>query len=231
MQIKHRGLLVYSKVYKENDLFIKFLSHRDELFSGIVYGGTAKKNKNVYQVGYFLDFEIFYKPNQPLSLKGEISKPYVSNIVNDKYKLNCLLCITSLVNLSILEGQKINNIFIIVDNFLIKMFNEKRWFIDFCIFLFQLLKIIGYEVDILNSNRYKYFDLEELKFHNNIKVNSIEFPYKFFEKKTKIEKKTVNQILNIFETVFIKNHLSNLNLQLPNQYHLFKKLIIETIKE
>jgi len=41
----------------------------------------------------------------------------------------------------------------------------------------------------------------------------------------------INNIFKIFETVFIKNHLSIFNLQLPNQYHLFKKLITDKINE
>ncbi len=43
MQNKYKGILLYVKSYKENDLFIKFLSNSDELISGIVYGGLSKK--------------------------------------------------------------------------------------------------------------------------------------------------------------------------------------------
>ena len=43
MQKKIKGILLFSKVHKENDLYIKFLSNDDELVSGIVYGGLSKK--------------------------------------------------------------------------------------------------------------------------------------------------------------------------------------------
>ena len=51
MQTKLRGFLVSSRVYRENDLFVKFLSEKDELISGIVYGGLSKR-KNIYQIGF-----------------------------------------------------------------------------------------------------------------------------------------------------------------------------------
>ena len=229
MQTKLRGFLVSSRVYRENDLFVKFLSEKDELISGIVYGGLSKKKKNIYQIGFFLDVEVSIKPNKPFSLNGELSKPYVTKIVNDKYKLNCLLCVAALVSLSLIEGQRVKNIFKIVENFLFNMFNNSKWFIEFCIFLFQLLKIIGYEINISESKQNKYFDLDELSFKSILTESSLEFPHKLFDKNTRIEKESVNQIFNIFETVFVKQHLSNFNLQLPNQYHLFKKIIIEKL--
>ena len=45
MQSKHKGILLFAKIYKENDLFIKFLSDKDHLITGIVYGGLSKKKK------------------------------------------------------------------------------------------------------------------------------------------------------------------------------------------
>ena len=45
MQIKTYGILLFSKVIKENDLFIKVLSNEDKLLPGIVYGGNSSKKK------------------------------------------------------------------------------------------------------------------------------------------------------------------------------------------
>ena len=231
MQTKYRGILLYLKVHKENDLLVKFLSNSDELISGIVYGGLSKKKRNIFQIGYFLDFEVSYKSNRPSSINAELSKPFISKIINDKYKLNCLICVTSLINLSIIEGQKIKNIFYIVENFLLNMFNNKKWFADFCSFLFQLLKIIGYEIDYLEAKNKKYFDLDLLEFKNVITKTSVEFPYHLLDKNNvKIDTVNVINFFNIFETVYLRNHLSNFNLRLPNQYYLFKKLIIYKIK-
>ena len=50
MQTKYKGILIYYKIYKENDLFIKFLSDTDEVISGIVYGGLSKKKRSLLEI-------------------------------------------------------------------------------------------------------------------------------------------------------------------------------------
>tara|TARA_Y100000768_G_C23847105_1_gene619124 strand:- start:254 stop:949 length:696 start_codon:yes stop_codon:yes gene_type:complete len=231
MLVKHKGILLFTKIHKENDLLVKFLSNSDQIISGIVYGGLSKKKRNIYQIGFYLNFEVLQKNNKPSSINAELSEPYISNIINDKYKLNCLMCVTSLINISILEGQKIKNLYNISNEFLQTMFFKNKWYSHFCIFLFNLLKIIGYEIDFLSNKNLKYFDLIKLEFTETKSFNTIEFPFNMLDKNNlKIKLDHVIQIFKIFETIFVENHLSNLNLQLPNQYLLFKKLIIERIK-
>ena len=232
MQKKYKGILLFTKIHKDNDLYIKFLSNSDELISGIVYGGLSKNKRNILQIGFFLNFNVTLKNNKPASIIAELSEPLISNIINDKYKLNCLLSVTSLINLSIIEGQKIKNIYRITNDFLIKMFLNNKWFNEYCIFLFELLKIIGYEIDFAGNRDKKFFDLEKLEFTDNKSNNIIKFPYSILQdKNTKIDLSSVNLIFNIFEIVFTKNHLSNFNLYLPNHYHLFKKLIVQRINK
>ena len=91
-----------------------------------------------------------------------------------------------------------------------------------------MLKIIGYEINIYDSKKYKYFDLEELNFDSNIRTTLLSFHINF-EKKTKIEKKTVNQILNIFRLYLLKIIYPILiyNCQISI---IYLKIIIETIK-
>ena len=60
MQKKFNGILIHSKVFKDNDLLIKFLSDTDEVLSGIVYGGLSKNKKNIMQLGFFLNFDVHF---------------------------------------------------------------------------------------------------------------------------------------------------------------------------
>ncbi len=230
MQRKYKGILLFSKAYKENDLYIKFLSSSDEIISGIIYGGLSRKKRNIIQIGFNLLFDVSSKGNMPPSIKVELIEPYISVIINDKYKLNCLMSVTSLINLSLIEGQRVKDIYKTSENFLKLMFDNKKWIKEYFIFLFKLLKIIGYEIDIYGNNNKKYFNLETLDFSNTYVKSSLEFPHHLLDNNfSKIDTYSVNQILKIFEFVFEKHHLSNFNLNLPNQYQLFKKLIINRI--
>ena len=231
MQKKYKGILLNTKIYKENDLLVKILSNTDELISGIVYGGQSKKKRSIFQVGFYLNFEVSMKLNKPASINAELCQPYISSIINDKYKIYSLLCVTSLINLSIIEGQKVKNIYEILNDFVFKMYSKKKWLIYYFIFLFKLLKTIGYEIDYLNNKKNVYFDLKNIEFVKFPSNSTIKFPYDSFnENKIKIDIIEINQIFKIFELIFTKYHLSNFNLRLPNHYQLFKKLILDRIK-
>ena len=233
MQKKFNGILIHSKVFKDNDLLIKFLSDTDEVFSGIVYGGLSKNKKNIMQLGFFLNLDVTYIGNRPPSIKAELSKPYLSSVINDKYKLSCLLSVVSLINASVIEGQKINQIYKISKEFLEIMINKKKWLNFFCIYLFDLLKYIGYELDYVNNNRLKYFDTDTLEFKENYSNYTIDFPHHLFVNNSNVtfDYNSLNNFFKIFEIIFIKNHLSNLNHKLPNQYILFKKNIISFLEK
>ena len=45
MKNKIKGIIFFSKIVKDNDLYIKILSSNDEVISGIVYGGNSSKKK------------------------------------------------------------------------------------------------------------------------------------------------------------------------------------------
>ena len=86
---KERGILIFSKISSENNLYLKFLTQKDEIITGLSFGGSTKKKKNIFQIGYFLNIVIKNKnKNFPNSISAELSKPYYYNIFNDKYKLH-----------------------------------------------------------------------------------------------------------------------------------------------
>ena len=124
--------------------------------------------------------DVTYIVNRPPSIKAELSKPYLSSVINDKYKLSCLLSVVSLINVSVIEGQIITHIYKISKEFLEIMISKKKLLNFFCIYLFDLLKYIGYELDYVNNNRLKYFDTDTLEFKENYSNYTIDFPHHLF---------------------------------------------------
>ena len=96
MQSKNLGLILYLKPIKDNDLYIKILSANDKVLSGLVYGGLSSKKKSIYQLGYFIEFNQLQKNiNSVNSINGEIVRPFIADIYNDKFKSFSLLAIIS----------------------------------------------------------------------------------------------------------------------------------------
>ena len=229
--IKNNGIIIFTKKIKENDLFIKVLSSDNELVSGMVYGGNSTKKKQIYQIGYFIEYSLIQKNNTPAYFNAEISKPFIYDIIQDKYKSYSLLAIISLINLSIVDGQKIKGLFTSIKDIINILISQKHWISFFCQWLFILLEIIGYQIDYKNNKNLKYYNLINQEFiDTNDNNDTIVFPHKFINGKEKVSLSIMKNVFKIFENNFTKNHLDNINYNLPEYYIAFKNSIIEKLK-
>tara|TARA_B100000579_G_C22805066_1_gene842036 strand:- start:410 stop:1126 length:717 start_codon:yes stop_codon:yes gene_type:complete len=227
IELKERGILLFSKLSSENNLYLKILTHNDEIITGISFGGSTKKKKNIYQIGYFLNIIIKRKnKNFPNSITAELSRPYFHNIFNNKYKLHGLLAIVSLLNISIIEGQKIRGLFDLTESIIVSLANKEKWIIEYFSYLLNLLKLIGYDIDYFNNNTKNYFNLETLQFEKLDSSRFIRFPHKLLSGKHKINTQNAKSFFKIFEVILKNHHLNNMNLNIPTNYLIFKKLIL-----
>lgn len=227
IETKERGILLFSKISSDNNLYLKFLTDKDEILTGLCFGGSTKKKKNIYQIGYFLNL-IIKKNNTiyPNSITAELSKPYYHNIFDDKFKIHALMSIISILNISIIQGQKINGIFILSENIIKILANQDRWIVDYFLYLLNILKIIGYDINFQKSIKKKYFNLHNLQFEETISSKSVYFPHQLLSKEVNINIKNSNSFFKIFEYVLKNHHLINMNLDIPIHYHKFKQLIL-----
>jgi recombinational DNA repair protein (RecF pathway) len=224
---KERGILLFSKISSENNLYLKILTQKDEIISGLSFGGSTKKKKNIFQIGYFLNIIIKNKnKNFPNTISAELSKPYYHNIFNDKYKLHSLLALVSLLNISIIEGQKVLGLFNLSENIIKILLNEKKWIINYFIFLLNLLKIIGYDIDYKKNTSKDYLNLDSLQFSNLSISKSIKFPHLLLNSKNDINLENASSFFRVFEIILQNHHLNNMNLNIPINYFIFKKIIL-----
>ena len=229
MKNKIKGIILYTKKVKDNDLYIKVLTSNDEILSGMVYGGNSSKKKNIYQNAYFINSNLSRKnQNSPISFNSEISSPFIGGIFNDKYKMSALLSILSLTNLSILEGQRIKGLYQSIEMLIINIIFENHWISLYCEWLFKLLKLIGYQIDYQVNKDNKFFNLSNQKFDKFSNNFTIEFPHSLYTD-NKVSFKSINSVFIIFENTFSKNHLDNLNYRMPTNYINFKKIILNKL--
>ena len=227
IEYKERGILIFSKISSENNLYLKILTQKDEIITGLSFGGSTKKKKNIFQIGYFLNLVIKNKnKNFPNSISAELSKPYYHNIFNDKYKLHGLLALVSLLNISIIEGQKVSGLFNLSENIVKILANEKKWIINYFIFLLNLLKIIGYDIDYQKNTSKVYLNLDSLQFSNLSIAKSLKFPHKLLNSTNDINLENANSFFKVFEIILQNHHLNNMNLNIPTNYFKFKKIIL-----
>ena len=231
-EYKERGILIFSKISSENNLYLKILTQKDEIITGLSFGGSTKKKKNIFQIGYFLNIVIKNKnKNFPNNISAELSKPYYYNIFNDKYKLHGLLALVSLLNISIIEGQKVVGLFNISENIIEILANEKKWIVNYFIFLLNLLKIIGYDIDYQKNFSKDYLNLDDLQFNNSRITKSIKFPHSLLNRDKEINLENANSFFKVFEIILQNHHLNNMNLNIPINYFKFKKIILNFLSK
>ena len=232
IEYNERGVLIYSKISSENNLYLKILTEKDEIITGLSFGGSTKKKKNIFQIGYFLNIVIKNKnENFPNIITAELSKPYYYNIFNDKYKLHGLLALVSLLNISIIEGQKIAGLFNLSENIIEILAYEKKWIIDYFIFLLNLLKLIGYDIDYQKNISKDYLNLDNLQFEHSHTSKSIKFPHSLLNRENDINIENANSFFKIFEIILQNHHLNNMNLNIPINYIKFKKIILNFLSK
>ena len=231
-EMKIRGILLFSKISSDNNLYLKILSEKDEILTGLSFGGSSKKKKNIFQIGFFLNVIIKNKnKNMPSSISAELSKPYFHEIFNDKYKLHGLLSIISLLNISIIEGQKVIGLFELTEKLIQIMLNNEKWITEYFLFLLKLLKLIGYDIDFPKNFQKKYYNLQSLQFEETLTSQSIIFPHKLLSKQDNINIINANAFFKIFEIILKNHHLNNMNLNIPSNYLNFKKLILDFLSK
>ena len=157
MNLKDEALIIYIKNINENNLLIKLLTKNNGLRIGIVYGGNTKKNKVIYQIGNYINFNLLQKnENSISSISGEIKLPLLSDYYDDKFKLYAILTCCALINTTINENQRFERIYNQCQNLFISFYN-KHWFYEFSIWIINLLSELGYG-----------FDWEQIKLKKNI---------------------------------------------------------------
>lgn len=235
MNFKDQALIIYIKIINENNLLVKLLTKNNGLCVGIIYGGNSKKNKKIYQIGSYINFNFLQKnENSIASINGELKKPLLTNYFDDKFKLHAILTSCSLLNVAINENQIFKNIYNQTHNLFLS-FNNKHWFYEFSLWMLYFLTELGYGFDWADINlRKKFLCLNTLQFldkNNSIVSNNniIEFPYELVLNRI-ITFQQCNLFFIIFEHIIDKQLLSNSSKKTPGIYYDFKNLILESLK-
>ena len=144
-----------------------------------------------------------------------------------------LLSLISLVNISIIEGQKIHGLFKSINNLVEFIITSKSWIVEYCEWLLYLLQLIGYQIDYKKNESKDYFDLIEQDFKSYVNKNStfILFPHKMIKKLKNINHDDVKSIFLLFENIYQKNHLNSINAKMPINFTNFKNIILERLNK
>ncbi|MDC0054503.1 DNA repair protein RecO [Candidatus Pelagibacter sp.] len=160
------GYLLSKNKFGENSLIAEFYTESHGKISGIIYGATSKKIKNYLQIGNKFHINYNTKNENKLGyLTVEIEKILTPLFFEDKKKLSCILSSMSLVKLLTADNQSNANIFNLIENFYIFLEN-KNWISKLIFWELELLKLIGYDLELKSIVKEEIIDNKKFYFVN-----------------------------------------------------------------
>ena len=162
-----QSFLLSKNRYSENSIIAELYTENRGKVSGIIFGGTSKKIKNYLQIGNKLHVNYNSKNDSRMGyLKIEILNAYSPLYFDHKQKLSCITSAMNLVKILTAERQTNNNVFLLIEN-LYKLLNHKDWLKEYIFWELDLLKLLGYDLELENLVEKNLEDSKTVYFANS----------------------------------------------------------------
>ncbi len=144
------GFLISKNRYSENSLIAEIYTKDRGKMSGIIFGGTSKKIKNYLQIGNRLHVNYSSKSDNRIGyFKVEILNAYSPLYFDHKQKLSCITSATNLIKILTVDSQSNIKVYQIIEN-LFLILNDKDWLKQYIFWELDLLKVLGYDLELKN---------------------------------------------------------------------------------
>ncbi len=161
------GFLLSKNKFGENSIIAEFFTENHGKISGMIYGATSKKIRNYIQIGNKFHINYNSKNENKLGyLNIEIAKILTPLFFEDKKKLSCIVSSMSLVKLLTVDNQSNANIYKLIQDFY-NFLKNKNWINKLIFWELELLKLIGYDLELKNIVKEEIIDDKKLYFVSN----------------------------------------------------------------
>ena len=208
MYWKDEGYLLFKSNYSENSILIETFTLNHGKYTGIVYGGSSRKQKKNFQIGNKILLNWKSKSeNKTGYFNIELIKAISPPFFDDKKKAVCILSASTILKILLPERQVNKKIFNSFEKLLDEL-NSKDWIKSYINWELLLIKELGYEINFANK----------IKMSNKVK-SSIELNNKYFEIPKFLLNNNENKISNndIREALIFNKNIIMENFILPNQ--------------
>jgi len=151
MHWKDEGFLLSKNNFDENSIFIEVFTFYHGKYTGIVYGGSSRKQKRNFQTGNKILLNWKSKnENRTGYFNVELLKPIAPLFFEDKKRTVCILSATSILKILLPERETNKNIYNSFEKMLngLKFDNWINLYIDWEL---SLIKELGFENVVKNK--------------------------------------------------------------------------------
>ena len=178
---KDEGYLLNKNNFDENSIIIEVFTLNHGKYTGIVYGGSSRKQKGKIQIGnkFLLNWKSKGQ-NKSGYFSIELIKPVAPYFFDDKKRSVCILSATSLLKILLPERQTNNKIYNFFEDMLIKLKSD-NWIDIYINWELSLIKELGYESNLktnYNNGVKKALAFNRDLFMKNFFIpNNLKFPF------------------------------------------------------
>ena len=174
MYWKDEGYLLAKHNFDENSIIIETFTLDHGKYTGIVYGGSSKKQKRNFQVGnkILLDWKS-KNQNRTGYFNVELINPISPFFFDDKKRSACILSATSILKILLPERQINKKIYNSFDNMLFDLKSD-NWIKLYINWELSLIKELGFETNL--KENYKDNTKKALIFNRNLLMENFIVP-------------------------------------------------------
>ena len=219
MNWRDEGYLLSKRNFDENSIIIECFTLFHGKYSGIVYGGSSKKKKMIFQIGNKILLNYKSKNQNKIGyFTTELIHPVSAKYFDDKKRSICILSAASILKILLPEGQANKKVYSLFEN-LLNQLNLMNWIKFYIYWEIAIVNELGFEIDLKSMNNKKLTD-------NTIEINDKIFnlPKLLIEKDIKrVTKHDVKQALNFNKSLLIENFILPNRLRFPLSRNILEK--------
>ena len=180
MYWKDEGFLLSKNNFDENSILIEVFTFYHGKYTGIVYGGSSRKQKGNFQTGNKILLNWKSKnENRTGYFNVELLKPLAPLFFDDKKKTVCILSATSILKILLPERETNKKIYNSFENMLNGLKSD-NWINLYINWELSLIKELGFEDNVKNNNneniKKALLSNRNLLMENFIIPNRLKFP-------------------------------------------------------
>jgi DNA repair protein RecO (recombination protein O) len=143
------GLVTSTHKHSESNLIITIFSKDKGIFKTFVRAGMSKKKSAIYQAGNYIEGVCKNRIESGLgNFSGNLLKSYHASFINSRKKTLLLQTMMELISVAIYTGENYPNLYQESIELLEYMSKNDPTIIDFAQYELNLLKEIGFEIDL-----------------------------------------------------------------------------------
>ena len=164
MYWKDEGYLLSKTSFDENSIIIETFTMNHGKYSGVVYGGSSRKQKKNFQIGNKILLNWRSKNENKMGYFNiELIDPIAPLFFDNKEKAICILSATSILKTLLPERQINKKIYFSFDR-LIEQLNHENWIKLYIFWELSLIKELGFDSNFFKEkNIDNYIEIDNKK--------------------------------------------------------------------